>query len=74
MHGGAALVWKQVAEDIASDIAAGKLPSGTKMPTEVELAEQYGVSRVTIRRAIKELVGENLLTVVHGRGTFVATS
>jgi hypothetical protein len=40
-------------------------------PGELELADQYGVSRDTIRRAIQELVSENRLVVLHGRGTFV---
>jgi DNA-binding GntR family transcriptional regulator len=43
-----------------------------KAPNELELAEQYGVARLTVRRAIKALVGDGLLVVVRGRGTFVA--
>lgn len=46
---------------------------GTKhrLPGELELANQYCVTRDTIRRAIRELVSENRLVVLHGRGTFV---
>ncbi|MGH3326325.1 MAG: GntR family transcriptional regulator [Streptomycetales bacterium] len=72
-HGGARLVWQQVADEIAADIAAGRLAPGAKLPNEAELTRQYGVSRVTTRRAIKELADRGLLEVVHGRGTFVVS-
>ncbi|MGP3956478.1 GntR family transcriptional regulator [Nonomuraea sp. 3N208] len=71
-HDGAKLVWQQVAPDIEAEIASGRLAVGAKMPTELEMASQYGVSRVTVRRAIKDLAERSLLVVVHGRGTFVA--
>lgn len=71
-HGGPKLVWQQVFDDIRSEITSGKLAPGVKMPTELELASQYGVSRVTVRRVVKELSGLGLLEVVHGRGTFVS--
>lgn len=51
---------------------SGALSSGAKLPNELELADQYGVARLTVRRAIKDLVGDGLLVVVRGRGTFVA--
>lgn len=47
------------------------LRQSTKLPAETELAEQLGVSRVTIRRAIDELECSGLLLRRHGRGTFV---
>ncbi|MFG1946943.1 GntR family transcriptional regulator [Nonomuraea sp. NPDC048826] len=71
-HDGAKLVWQQVAEDIEAGIASGVPSAGAKMPTELEMADQYGVSRVTVRRAVKDLAERGLLVVVHGRGTFVA--
>jgi GntR family transcriptional regulator len=64
-------IWAQVASDIRSDINAKRLRSGDKLPSEYELAEQYGVARVTIRRAIQELVSENRVTIVRGRGTYI---
>jgi GntR family transcriptional regulator len=70
---GPALVWQQIAEDIAADVESGTLPPGSRLPSEQALADDiYGVSRPTIRRAIAALVERGLLTVVHGRGTFVS--
>lgn len=64
------LLWQQVADDLRAEIERGELTD--RLPGELELAEQYGVSRDTIRRAIQELASEGLLVVLHGRGTFVA--
>lgn len=71
-HDGATYVWEQVAEDVAEDITAGELPPNGKLPGEVQLAEVYGVSRVTIRAAVASLRERGMLLVQHGRGTFVA--
>lgn len=71
-HDGATYIWEQVAEDVAEDITAGELPPNGKLPGEVQLAEVYGVSRVTIRAAVASLRKRGMLLVVHGRGTFVA--
>lgn len=70
-HAAPRLVWEQVADDIRADIRSGELPPGARLPAEVELAEIYGVARVTIRRAVLELRKEQLLIVIQGRGTFV---
>lgn len=64
-------LWAQVADDIRGDIQSGALRPGAKLPAEPELAVQYGVSRVTVRRAISELTAEGLVMVLSGRGTFV---
>lgn len=71
-HSAPRLLWEQVAQDLAADIDSGELAPGSKLPTELELADLYGVARVTIRRAIKELTEHHLVTVIHGRGTFVS--
>jgi len=60
-----------VADDLRNDIQAGRLPSGARLPSEADLVHQYGVSRVTIRHAIKALSDEGLAEAVHGRGTFI---
>ncbi|HVV13033.1 GntR family transcriptional regulator [Amycolatopsis sp.] len=49
-----------------------ELPPGSPIPSERELAERYGVSRLTVRSAIGKLVEEGLLTRARGKGTFTA--
>lgn len=66
------LLWEQVADDLRADIKSGALRPGAKLPGDPELAGQYGVSRITVRRAIKALEAEGLLVVMMGRGTYVA--
>lgn len=63
--------WRVIADALRSDIADEVYPPGSPLPGEALLAERYSVSRPTVRRAINVLVGEGLLTVAHGRGTFV---
>ena len=70
-HRAPRLLWQQVCDDLRAEMASGELPVDTRLPGEFELAEQYGVSRDTIRRAIQELVSEGRLVVLHGRGTYV---
>jgi GntR family transcriptional regulator len=71
-HDSAVTVTAQVATDIEADIDSGALAADTRLPTETELADQYGVSRVTVRRAIAALRDRGKLVTVHGRGTYVA--
>jgi len=65
------LVWQQISDDLRADIESGVLPAGSRLPGEIELAEIYGVARVTIRRATLDLRQRKLVTVTIGRGTFV---
>ena len=62
------LLSAQVADDLRAEILAGSLTG--RLPSEHEMAEQYGVSRITTRRAIAVLAGEGLVTTLHGRGSF----
>jgi GntR family transcriptional regulator len=71
-HGSATPVPVQVAADIEADIEAGTLTPDTRLPSEAELAEQYGVARVSVRRAIERLRERGKVVTVHGRGTYVA--
>jgi len=66
------LIWPQVAGDIEAEVAAGHLAPGSRLPTEDELAEVYGVARNTVRRAVEDLRDRGVLETFHGRGTYVA--
>ncbi|MGW2144060.1 GntR family transcriptional regulator [Nonomuraea bangladeshensis] len=54
-----------------TDVLQDHYKPGQALPGEAFLANEYATSRPTIRKAIAQLVGEGLLTVAHGRGTFV---
>jgi len=60
----------QVADDVARRISAGEIVK--KLPAERDLAEEYEVSYVTVRSAMKLLRERGVIITVHGRGTFVA--
>ncbi|MHA6732374.1 phosphonate metabolism transcriptional regulator PhnF [Devosia sp. A369] len=61
-----------IAATIAAQIAAGELRTGSKLPTQVELAEQHGATRHTIRRAIEALAQQGLVLSRQGSGVYVA--
>ncbi|EWM11749.1 GntR family transcriptional regulator [Kutzneria sp. 744] len=58
--------------EILRKLAQQDLPPGSPIPSERDLAEQYGVSRLTVRAAVGQLVSEGLLARARGRGTFTA--
>lgn len=70
-RGSGVSVWRQIENTLAEDIASGAMPSGERIPTELQLAERFAVNRHTIRRAVSALVERGLLRVEQGRGTFV---
>src|SRR3954468_11715102 len=65
-------LYHQVEQVIRHRIATRQYGSGLQIPSEHELGRELKVSRVTIREALRELVRENLLVKVQGKGTFVA--
>lgn len=67
-------IWRQIADEIRGDIMAGKLPTGARMPAEMDLAERFGVNRHTVRSAIAALTQEGVLRAEQGRGTFIANA
>lgn len=64
-------LYSQVKEDLLRRIQGGELPPGSRIPSEKELTKAYGVSTITIRRAVAELVEESTLERKQGKGTFV---
>ncbi len=63
----------RVKEVVRTRIADGTWPPGTLLPAEPHLCEEFGVSRITVRKAIGDLVHEGKVETVQGKGTFVAT-
>ena len=67
-------LWEQVHEDILRRINQNEWKSGGMIPTEMELCDMYNVSRITMRKAIEELVLMGYLIRHRGKGTFVRVS
>jgi DNA-binding transcriptional regulator YhcF (GntR family) len=61
-----------VAATLAERITAGVYPSGSQLPTEATLVDEFDVARDTIRRALAALAESGIVVTVHGRGSFVA--
>ena len=66
------LLYRQVLDRLGADIRSGALPVGTALPSEKELGGRFGVSRITIRRAMDELAQEGLIDRGVGRVSRVA--
>lgn len=64
-------MYRQIAGDLRHKIESGELPQGNRLPTEIELMEQYNASRNTVRDAIKLLTTRGLVETRPGQGTFV---
>ena len=64
-------LYDQIERNLRDLILNGHLKPGDAMPGEWDLAELYGVSRLTVRRALDELVRQSWLEKKHGVGTFV---
>lgn len=70
---GAMSLYLQVKELLIGRIRDGVWMPGDIIPSEIALAQELGVSQGTVRKAVTELVENNLLTRKQGRGTFVST-
>lgn len=64
-------LYEQIVEQIEKRIVDGELKAGDKLPAERELGKQFGVSRTSVREAMKALALNGLIEVMPGRGTFV---
>ena len=62
----------QIVQQIEHMIVTGSLRPGERFPSERSLAKQFGVSRMTLRRAMQQLEVRGLVETRSGRGTFVS--
>jgi len=64
-------IYRQIADIMKAKIVSGEWANGTKLPSEPELAQQFGTSHITLRKGLKILQGQKLLIQQKGRGTFI---
>lgn len=62
----------QLAEELRADILGARLRAGDPLPTEAQLTERFGVSRFTVREALRQLAADGLIERRRGSGTVVA--
>lgn len=62
----------RIHDDLAERIASGRWPVGSPLPSQRELADDFGVSIMTLRQALQLLTDDGLIDTRHGSGTFVA--
>src|SRR6516162_766745 len=63
--------YRQMADLLRGEIEHGDYAAGTRLPSEPELAQRYGVNRITVNRAVAILRAEGFVRVERGRGTIV---
>jgi GntR family histidine utilization transcriptional repressor len=66
--------YARVMQHLKAELQQGRWPPGALMPSEAELVAQFGVSRMTVNRALRELQAEGLVDRSQGKGTFAAQS
>ncbi|MFJ1997033.1 GntR family transcriptional regulator [Streptomyces asiaticus] len=64
-------VFRQIADALREAIDKGRFREGDKLPSETELVDHFGVSRMTVRNALSLLQQEGLVLSEHGKGVFV---
>ncbi|GDW95497.1 GntR family transcriptional regulator [Escherichia coli] len=64
-------LYRQIADRIREQITCGELKPGDALPTESALQTEFGVSRVTVRQALRQLVEQQILESIQGSGTYV---
>ena len=65
-------LYRQLYDEIKYAVETGVYKSGEQIPSEDKLREIYGISRITVRKALAELTEDNILIKKHGKGTFVS--
>ena len=66
-------IFQRIKDYLLGEIASGRWKEGDIVPSEQALVRQFGVSRMTVNRAVRELTAEGMLTRRQGAGTYVAS-
>ena len=64
-------IYQQLINQVTRKVQHGELPSGKKLPTVRELADQLGIARGTVKHAYEELERKGIITMTRGKGTFI---
>jgi GntR family transcriptional regulator len=65
-------LYAQVRESLRTQILDGHFDAHERIPSESELTQSFGVSRITVRQALRDLQTAGLIFTVHGKGTFAS--
>lgn len=65
-------LWMQFRDALRNRILQGEFSVGSKLPTEAEFGEQFGISRIVVREALADLVRSGLIYKIRGQGAFVS--
>ena len=74
IQAGPVLLYSQIYLAISDAIRSGELQNGDKLPTERDLSTKFGVSRATVRHALRQLTEDGVVVATVGRGSFVQTT
>ena len=66
--------WRQIYDALEQQLRRGEIKSNERLPSETQLADRYGVHRLTVRRAVARLQQVGLVRIERGRGTFADSS
>ena len=65
-------IYRRIAEDLREQIVSGTIQEGEKLPSEAELSAKLGVNHQTLRKSLKILAEQRLISQCQGKGTFVS--
>jgi GntR family transcriptional regulator len=71
-HDGPRPVYLQIADILRARISSGEIQPDRPVPSETQLTQEFGVAKLTARKAVRVLVDEGLVYVVRGRGAYVS--
>src|SRR5690606_24269069 len=65
---------RKIVDQVKQNIASGNLKKGDKLPSERQMSEMFGLSRATIREAIKALNTLGIIECSHGSGNYISSN